>query len=92
VSNGSTGWQTLPPTQAWPLEKRRDDLRGAIYLAIVTGNKRGAIKAAPWIASYGARIKESTFDKWWAEEAERFEKEQLTKALNAPTQNGSEGK
>jgi hypothetical protein len=67
-------------------------MRAAMYLAIVTGNPRCAVKSPAWIASFNARIKESTFDKWWAEEAERFEKEQLTKALNAPTQNGSEGK
>jgi hypothetical protein len=33
MSNGSTGWQTLPPTQAWPLEKRRDDMRREIARA-----------------------------------------------------------
>jgi hypothetical protein len=76
-------------TDPWPLERRRDDLRSAIYLAIVAGNKRSAIKAAPWIASFGARIKESTFDKWWAEETDRFEKEQLTKCVNS---NPVEGK
>jgi hypothetical protein len=63
----------------YPLEKRRDDLRSAIYLAIVSDNRLEDISLAAWITTYGAQIKESTARKWWAEEAEKFEREQLTK-------------
>jgi hypothetical protein len=52
MSNGSTGWQTLPPTQAWPLEKRREDMRREIARA-AREDRLPLVRPPLFAATYG---------------------------------------
>jgi hypothetical protein len=52
-------------------------LRPAIQLAISNGTKRSEIIVSRWATTYDST--EAKVRKLWAEELERFEREQLTK-------------
>jgi hypothetical protein len=66
-------------------------LRPAIQLAISNGTKRSEIIVSRWATTYDST--EAKVRKLWAEELERFEREQLTKCVNAPApETSGEGK
>jgi hypothetical protein len=94
MSNGATVDRPTPHGLAWSLDNRRDSLRAAIYLGIVSGNKIDKIDGQKWIDSRRAEIKLGTFRKWWAEELEKFEREQAARASRIPpnTDSVAEGK
>ena len=66
-------------------------LRPAIQLAISNGTKRSEIIVSRWATTYDST--DAKVRKIWAEELERFEREQMTKCVNAPApETSGEGK
>jgi hypothetical protein len=52
MSSNATGWQVIHPTQAWPLEKRREDMRREIARAAREG-RLPLVRPPLFAATYG---------------------------------------
>jgi hypothetical protein len=52
MSGGATGWQKVDPCEAWPLEKRREDMRREIARA-AREDRLPLVRPPSFAATYG---------------------------------------
>lgn len=76
----------------WTTEQRIMALRNAAFLMIAHGNHLEDVNGEHLSRTYGVPFNPVKLKKLWKEQEDRFEREQLTKAMNVPIDGGSEGK